>query len=503
MPDRPTPDDATARRAEFPPFRCRAFPRRTAGVLLHVTALPGPGPVGSLGDEARRLVDALAAGGFGWWQVCPLGPTGYGDSPYQALSVFAGNPYLLDLTDLTERGLVTAAEVAEVHRPASGAVDFGHLWTGLRPLLDRVGRRAATALANDGAFARFRQEQAGWLDAWTLFSALREAHGFTAPATWNDLAADSSARDAAAALQFLFAEQWRALRAYAHARGVQLFGDEPIYVSADGCDAKFRPELFQLDAAGRPTVVAGVPPDYFAADGQLWGNPLYDWGRHAADGFAWWKGRIHHDLGLFDAIRIDHFRGLHDFWSVPAGAPNAREGVWCAGPDLAFTAALGDLPLVAEDLGLLSPGVETLRTSAGLPGMSVLQFGFGGEVAGNPHYPPNIPADRIAYTGTHDNDTLVGWLAQASTEEADRLSELYGPAVTPRRLIEAVLASPAVAAFVPAQDLLGLGAEARFNTPGNPQGNWSWRLTTAQLNQLTTAAAGWRTTLAQVGRLSA
>jgi 4-alpha-glucanotransferase len=212
---------------------------------------------------------------------------------------------------------------------------------------------------------------------------------------------------------------------------------------------------------------------------------------------------VHHDLGLFDAIRIDHFRGIHDYWSVPAQAPNAREGAWCAGPDLAFTRALGDLPLVAEDLGLLSPGVETLRVAAGLPGMAVLQFGFGGEPAGNPHYPPNIAADRLAYTGTHDNDTLVGWLAQASAEERRRLEALYGPDPTAERLIQAVLASPAVAAFVPAQDLLGLGTEARFNTPGNPQGNWDWRLTAAQLDALAAQAPGRRAALARTGRLSA
>ena len=503
MTARPAPDDAPAPRVAPSAFRCRAFPRRTAGVLLHVTALPGAGPVGALGPAARDFVDFLAAAGFGWWQVCPLGPTGYGDSPYQALSVFAGNPYLLDLADLEARGFVTPAERAALGPAEPGRVDFGRLWAGLRPLLDRVGRRAATALAGDAAFARFRREQAGWLDDWARFAALREANGFTAPAAWKTTAAPAEAAAAATALQFLFAEQWAALRAYAAARGVRLFGDEPIYVSADGCDAKFRPELFQLDAAGRPTAVAGVPPDYFAADGQLWGNPLYDWDRHAADGFAWWRARVRHDLGLFDAIRIDHFRGIHDYWSVPAGAPDARTGAWREGPDLAFTRALGDLPLVAEDLGLLSPGVETLRVAAGLPGMAVLQFGFGGELAGNPHYPPNIAADRLAYTGTHDNDTLAGWLAQASPEERARLVGLYGPDPTPARLVAAVLGSPAIAAFVPAQDLLGLGAGARFNTPGEPQGNWTWRLTDDQLDALAAQAPARRAELARVGRLNA
>jgi 4-alpha-glucanotransferase len=503
MPARPAPVDAPAPRATPADFRCRAFPRRTAGVLLHVTALPGEGPVGSLGTGARRFVDFLAAAGFGWWQVCPLGPTGFGDSPYQALSVFAGNPYLLDLADLEARGLLSPAERAALRTDEPARVDFGRLWTELRPALERVGRRAAEALADDPAYARFRREQAGWLDDWARFAAAREANGYTAPASWRTDQAPREAQAAAAALQFLFAEQWAALRAYAHDRGIRLFGDEPIYVAADGCDARHRPELFQLDAAGRPTAVAGVPPDYFAADGQLWGNPLYAWERHAADGFAWWRSRVHHDLGRFDAIRIDHFRGLHDYWSVPAGAPNAREGAWCAGPDLAFTRALGDLPLVAEDLGLLSPGVETLRVAAGLPGMAVLQFGFGGELAANPHHPANIAADRLAYTGTHDNDTLAGWLAQATAEERLRLAERFGPDPQPEALIAAVLASPAIAAFVPAQDLLGLGSVARFNTPGEPQGNWAWRLTEAQLAALAAQAPARRAELAEARRLNA
>ncbi len=486
------------------PFHCKAFPVRTAGALLHVTALPGDGPVGNLGAAAHRFVDFLHAAGFSWWQVCPLGPTGYGDSPYQALSVFAGNPYLLDLDDLEACGLVTAEEKASQRRQGDEPTDYGRLWNELRPLLHKVAERGRALLATDQAFAEFRLKEASWLDDWCRFSALRESNGFTAPHTWSSQAVSEEARAEAAVLQFLFAVQWKALRAYAHQRGVRLFGDEPIYVSSDGCDAKFRPELFQLDAAGRPTAVAGVPPDYFAEDGQLWGNPLYRWDHHAADGFAWWKARVRHDLELFDAIRIDHFRGIHDYWSVPSGAPNARGGEWCQGPDLAFTNALGDLALVAEDLGLLSPGVEVLRKAAKLPGMSVLQFGFGGELAQNPHYPPNITEDRIVYTGTHDNDTLVGWYKQAQPQERARLDELYGAMESPHiTLAEAALAAPGIATFIPAQDLLGLGSEARFNTPGNPQGNWTWRMTDAQLTQLTCAADSWKQRLRAARRLSA
>ena len=484
-------------------FRCRAFPRRTAGVLLHITALPGTGPVGSLGAGARRFIDFLHAAGFRWWQVCPLGPTGYGDSPYQALSVFAGNPYLLDLDDLVARGLLTAAETSAVSRRADEPTDYGRLWTELRPLLKLAAGRGARTLPQNTAFARFREQEAGWLADWCRFSALREANGFAAPASWTIHAAPAELVTEAAVLQFLFAEQWQALRAYAHRKDVSLFGDEPIYVSADGCDAWASPRLFQLDAQGRPTAVAGVPPDYFAEDGQLWGNPLYAWDRHADDGFAWWKSRVHHDLRLFDAIRIDHFRGLHDYWSVPAGAPNARHGEWRDGPGPGFIRALGALPLVAEDLGLLSPGVEVLRRASGLPGMSVLQFGFGGDTADNPHYPPNITPDRLVYTGTHDNDTVAGWLAQAGPEERARITAHCGSSAAPHLgFAELALASPGIAAFLPAQDLLGLGSEARFNTPGQAQGNWSWRLSDLQLTVLQAAAGAWRQRLRAADRLN-
>jgi len=484
-------------------FRCRAFPQRSAGVLLHPTALPGPGPIGTLGAEAHRFIELLAAGGFMWWQVCPLGPTGYGDSPYQALSVFAGNPYLLDLVDLARRGFLTADEVSRLPRGRDRHTDYGRLWHELRPLLKTAGSRAAQALADDAGFRQFRVTHAAWLNAWCQFSALREQNGFTAPASWTVTVADDALCAEAAALQFLFAEQWQALRAQAQRHGIRLMGDEPIYVSADGCDVRAHPQLFQLDAQGKPTAVAGVPPDYFAEDGQLWGNPLYDWTAHAADGFAWWSARVHHDLRLFDAVRIDHFRGLCDYWSVPADAPNARGGAWHDGPGLAFTQALGDLPLVAEDLGLLSPGVDVLRHDSGLPGMAVLQFGFGGS-ADNPHHPDNVTADRVVYTGTHDNDTLRGWLATASPEEQANLKELLGAVDdVPGTLADAVLSTPAICAILPAQDLLGLGSEARFNTPGNPQGNWTWRLTDAEFADLARVLPSWRPRLARSRRLSA
>ncbi len=484
-------------------FRCRAFPQRTAGVLLHLTALTGNGPVGSAGAHARHFIDFLAAAGFTWWQVCPLGPTGYGDSPYQTLSVFAGNPYLLDLANLEARGLLNAEEVKAAGRIGQGHTDYGRLWNELRPLLKHVALRGSVALAKDHAFQLFKQQHATWLLPWMRYSALREQNQFTAPATWKVAKPDVELMTEAAVLQFLFHEQWLALKKYAHQKGVKLLGDEPIYVSADGCDMWAHPELFQLDRNLKPVAVAGVPPDYFSEDGQLWGNPLYDWNRHAQNNFSWWRSRVHHDLNLFDAVRIDHFRGIHDYWSVPADAPNARHGRWEQGPGIDFTQALGDLPLVAEDLGLLSPGVDMLRQAAGLPGMSVLQFGFSNPTD-NPHHPSQITPDRVAYSGTHDNDTVQGWLDHASENEKRNLAESLGTFTNgPVAIARAALESPAICAIIAAQDLLGLGSEARFNTPGKAQGNWTWRMSDAHMASLFAQAPLWREMLIQSQRTNA
>jgi 4-alpha-glucanotransferase len=485
-----------------PPFRCRAFPERTAGVLLHLTALPGKGPVGSLGAGARHFVDFLAQAGFSWWQVCPLGPTGFGDSPYQALSVFAGNPYLLDLEDLRHRGFLTHEEIQSLQRSEEENTDYGRLWHELRPALQKAAERGVKILQNHSAFREFCRNEESWLQDWCRFSALRIQNQFMAPSLWTECKPDKELYQQAAVLQFLFSEQWFALKQYATHRRVKLIGDEPIYVSADGCDLWAKPELFQLDEWQRPKFVAGVPPDYFAEDGQLWGNPLYDWPRHAADHFAWWQSRVHHDLRLFDVIRIDHFRGICDYWSVPADAPNARQGEWREGPGIAFTQALGDLPLVAEDLGLLSPGVDVLRKAAQLPGMAVLQFGFSNP-AGNPHHPANITPDRVVYTGTHDNDTVEGWMKTLSGEEQRHLHEALGHIHHPAKdLAQAALDSPGVCAIIAAQDLLELGTEARFNTPGNPQGNWRWRMTDDQLAHLFTQVEEWQYRLVKSNRFN-
>lgn len=475
-------------------FHCAAFPGRTAGVVLHVSSLPGTGPIGSLGVGARTWIDFLAEAGFGWWQICPLGPTGYGDSPYQPLSAFALNPYFIDLDDLVEGGLVTADEVRAVVHTTS--VDYSNLWHVLRPLLDLAAQRGTEKperLMRWGNLEAFRARESNWLRDWESFSAHREANNFCAPSAWNSVTKDPQAGTRAAILQCILAAQWERLRAYAHARGVRILGDEPIYVSADGCDRWAHPELFSADA------VAGVPPDYFSVDGQLWGNPLYTWERHAADGFAWWRARVGADLRRFDAVRIDHFRGLCDYWAVPRSATTARDGEWRPGPGLAFFQALGDLPLVAEDLGELSPGVHTLRADARLPGMSVLQFGFP-PTPDNPHHPDAITTDRVAYTGTHDNDTTVGWFAGLDAPTAASVRTAFGEGPIHQMALQAALRSPAVAAFTPAQDLLGLGSEARLNTPGQPEGNWTWRMSDEQLQSLRAQKAQWSALLRATGR---
>jgi len=473
-----------------------ALPRRSAGVVLHATSLPGGGPLGGMGRAARRWVDFLSDAGFGWWQVCPLGPTGYGDSPYQPLSVFALNPHLIDLVELEEEGLVAPEERREVGA-REGACDHGLAWEHLRPLLAKAAARGAAdpaRLARWGDLADYRERERGWLGGWERFAALREANGFAAPARWTTSADDAGARSRSAVLQLVAEAQWRGLRAHAARRGVRILGDEPIYVSADGADRWGAPELF---ARGE---VAGVPPDYFSEDGQLWGNPLYDWRRHAADGFAWWRSRVGRDLGLFDAVRLDHFRGICDYWAVPEGATSAKEGAWREGPGMAFFRALGPCPMVAEDLGLLSPGVHALRAAAGLPGMAVLQFGFP-RTDDNPHHPSAITADRLAYTGTHDNDTTEGWFAGLDAPTAAEARAAIGEGPVARAAWRTVLASPAIGAFAPAQDLLGLGSEARLNTPGTATGNWTWRMTEAQLAGLEARAAELRREIAEAGRL--
>ena len=437
--------------------RLSVLDRRRCGVLLHPTALPAtPGSQGNLGADARAFVDWLVQAGCSVWQVLPLGPVGADGSPYWVRSDQAGNPALID-------------------------------W-----------REAPDPLTLRAQYAQFCTAQASWLEDYVLYVALSRAHGGTPWWTWSaqlsrrDPRALAMARSPLAAElealrveQWQFAHQWTALRDYAHQRGVRLFGDLPIYVAPDSVATWVQPEQFQLQPDGQPAALAGVPPDYFSADGQLWGFPLYNWEQAQRDDFTFWRQRCAAQLSRFDVLRIDHFRGLAGYWSVPAGARTAREGQWRSAPGTALLTRLleqhGDLPVVAEDLGEITPDVEALRRQFSLPGMRVLQFGFDG-ASDNLHLPHNFSRDTVVYTGTHDNDTTLGWYRALDVESARRVDAYLAcdglasvSAQMPVALLRAAIASVAVLAIAPLQDLLALGSEARFNTPGTVVGNWRWR----------------------------
>ncbi|MDR2513445.1 MAG: 4-alpha-glucanotransferase [Puniceicoccales bacterium] len=498
------------------------FKGRHAGVLLHPTALPSRQGAGTLGNEAHAFVDFVADCGLGWWQVCPLGPTGYGDSPYQSFSVFAGNPYLLDLETLKDASLLVENDLAALRALPSKHVDFGLLWEHFHPVLKKAwcaAKNAPTRLAAFGDMRAFRKKNAAWLEDFALFTALKKHFDGTPWQNWPDNARDhhnaiathwpQSVKEDADAIvfqQFLFFAQWQALRAYATTRHVRIIGDTPIFVAMDSADAWAHPSLFQLDARGRPTHVAGVPPDYFSQDGQLWGNPLYNWEQMRNNGYHWWLQRLRAAFEMFDAVRIDHFRGFHDYWSIPAGA-TARAGQWCAGPGLDFfktvAATLGDVLLIAEDLGELNDGVHALRKATGLPGMAVLQFAFGGD-ASNLYLPHNHTQDCVVYPGTHDNNTALGWYTEATENERDHFRIYLGTdGNTPHwDFIRAAFTSPATSAIIPLQDILGKDATARFNIPGKVGGNWQWRLTLEELAHAHTFLAPTLRKLAQAtGRL--
>ncbi len=485
----------------------RAPYRRRAGVLLHPTSLPGPHGIGDLGPRARAFVDFLAEADQGVWQVLPLAPTGYGDSPYQALSAFAGNPLLVSLEDLGAEGWVADEDLAAAPRLPASHVDYAAVaaWKGalLRRAAERFRTRASHAQRAE--LAAFRAREGAWLEDLALFLALKERHGGAAWIRWDA----PLARRAAGALeaarrehareidghvfaQWAFDRQWARLRDHARARGVSLMGDVPIYLAHDSAEVWARPGLFRLDPDGNPLAVAGVPPDYFSATGQLWGNPLHDWAAQAADGYAFWIERMRTNLRLYDLVRLDHFRGFEAYWEVPAGVTTARSGRWVKGPGAAvfeaMQAALGALPIVAENLGVITPEVEELRTRFGFPGMAILQFAFGKDPQADSFKPHGYRRDTVAYTGTHDNDTVEGWWASevgpGSIRTAQDIEEERAHAraylATDGRgmswvLLRAVYASVAELAMAPLQDLLGLGAEARMNTPATPSGNWRWR----------------------------
>lgn len=475
-------------------------PRRASGILLHPSSLPAAEGlidfgIGDLGPAAYQWIDALAQAGQCWWQVLPLGPVGPTASPYQSASAFAGNPLLVSPEWLAREGLLARQELPSVHLPHH-FVDFAAVVPLKLGLLDRASetfRLRARGLLRD-EFDQFVAENSYWLEDFALFLALKEVHQGRSWQDWPEelrrrdpAALDEARRNLADALhryrfhQFAFFHQWSALRDYARRRQVWIIGDVPIFVNGDSADVWANPRLFLLDAQGRQRVQAGVPPDYFAKDGQLWGNPLYDWEAMAADDYAWWVARLRTVLKQVDLVRVDHFRGFAAAWHVPAGASHARNGEWVPGPGLAFFESLrrqlGGLPLIAEDLGLITPDVIELRQAVGLPGMCVLQFAFGGD-AQNRYLPHNYEHNSVVYTGTHDNDTTLGWYLHADEWVRDHVRRYLGRDGRDIAwdLIRAAWASTADLAIAPLQDVLSLGSEARMNTPGVAEGNWRWRV---------------------------
>ena len=469
---------------------------RASGILLHPTSLPGPDGIGDLGPEAFRWVHFLQETKCHLWQILPLGPTGYGDSPYQCFSAFAGNPLLISPALLLEEGLLTLQDLSD--RPSFPAdhVDFGNVINWKSTLLDRAFNRFQKTIDQDlnNELQAFQQQEAYWLEDFALFMAIKQANGGGAWSNWpaplrkrQSTALKQFAQDNQIAIQqhifrqFLFFRQWQALKTYANQCEIQIVGDIPIFVAYDSADAWSHPELFHLDKEGLPKVVAGVPPDYFSPTGQLWGNPLYKWHKHEETGFAWWLERFKACLRLVDIIRLDHFRGFAGYWEVPYGNPTAEIGKWMPGPGKPFLTslqnALGSLPIIAEDLGEITPDVVELREDFNLPGMRILQFAFASD-ADDPFLPHNYVTNCVAYTGTHDNDTALGYYLTAPEQEQDFMRRYLARSGDDIAwdMIRAIWSSVAVLAIAPMQDFLRLDSQARMNFPGRPAGNWGWRM---------------------------
>jgi 4-alpha-glucanotransferase len=475
---------------------------RSSGILLHPTSLPGPYGIGDLGPAALRFVDFLQASGCKLWQILPLGPTGYGDSPYQSFSAFAGNPYVVSPELLLADGLLIESDLADHPEFPADRVDFGRLIPWKLSLLERAfSRLASNSPRLRKEFSQFCIENKAWLDDYSLFMALKESQGGGAWTAWPDelrarrsSALKKAAGDLAESIsrfsfyQFLFFRQWAGLRKYANSKGIKIIGDIPIFVAHDSADVWANPELYYLNDQGAPTVVAGVPPDGFSPTGQLWGNPLYRWEVHKATGFAWWLERFRSALRQVDIIRMDHFRGFSGYWEIPAGNPTAEFGRWVPGPGADFFRAVGadlaggqpagdsTLPIIAEDLGLITPVILALRDEFHLPGMRILQFGFSGP--DDPFLPHHYVENCVAYTGTHDNDTARGWFESAPEQEREfalRYLDTDGHDFA-WDLIRAVWASVAVFAITQMQDALSLGGETRMNYPSRLGGNWEWRM---------------------------
>ena len=489
--------------------------KRSCGILLPISSLPSKYGIGCFSTEAYRFVDFLAEAGQSWWQILPLGQTGYGDSPYQSFSTFAGNPYFIDLEQLIGLGYLTREEAEQFDFGTNPSyVDYDRIYQGRYLLLHRAYENSPYALRphdrwkseaynNDRyAFETYITNNKEWLDDYALYSALK---GHFENAAWMDWDEDIRLRRPEAVrewhgklldevrfycfMQYMFFRQWKALKGYAASHNIRIIGDLPIYVAMDSADTWSHPDLFKLDEEGRPSVVAGCPPDAFSATGQLWGNPIYDWDRHRAENFAWWKSRMEHSFFFYDAVRIDHFRGFESYYEIPAEEDTAMNGTWMPGPGMDLFRALkdtiGDRPVIAEDLGFLTPEVHELLEETGYPGMKVLQFAF--DTRSDSEYQPhNYKRNCVVYTGTHDNDTSRGWLDSAPAEVREYAMKYFGATArenTVDAMIRAAMMSVADTCIIPLQDYLGIGSEARINKPSTLGNNWKWRITGRELTK--------------------
>ena len=470
---------------------------RASGILMHITSLPSPYGVGTMGKESYYFIDFLKKAGQKYWQILPLTPTGYGDSPYQSYSAYAGNHYLIDLDILVEEGLLTVEEITACNwGDDPGRVDFGALYENRMGLLRKAYARYKDT---NESFAKFRARNDSWLPEYAYYMAMKDRYDGKPWYEWPDElkhreinAFNESCRELAREIpfhcfvQFLFDRQWNALREYAHSQGVSIIGDVPIYVPYDSVDVWADPQWFCLDETLTPTDVAGCPPDYFNEDGQLWGNPLYRWDRMKNDGYRWWIRRLQAAAKRYDVIRIDHFRGFAGYYAIPFGAENARNGKWLAGPGLDFIQAvkkhLPDTPMIAEDLGFLTEDVHKLREASGYPGMKVLEFAFDGE-SDNGYLPHNHVPNAVCYTGTHDNMPLKQWLEESPEKTVEFANRYMGAPDDPLwGMIRLALSSVAELTVVQMQDYLELGQQGRMNFPGTCGSNWTWRVTAGGIN---------------------
>ena len=475
--------------------------KRSAGVLLHPSSLPYGHGIGCLGEAAYQWIDFLRDAGISFWQMCPVGPTGYGDSPYQVFSSSAGNPYFIDWAPLVEFGYIQQDSLSSLTQSEAHQVNFGSLYENFYPLMklafSNFKRDSKPLVDRYGDLEQFKSKHASWLEPYATFQSLKSKNKLKPWWEWpaedinasNDPSSAGNEFEFHCFLQFLFRSQWDELHQYSKSKKISLIGDLPIYVAPDSVDAWRNKELFQINELNEFTSIAGVPPDYFNEKGQLWGNPLYNWERNKEDDYKWWIQRIRDQLDLFEVIRIDHFRAFHDYWSIPKGSEDAVNGRWEIGPGIDFWKQVRmhfpDLPFLAEDLGDINKQVRQLRDSIGLPGMAVLQFAFDGNPK-NLYLPHNLMRDVVLYTGTHDNDTSLGWYetADESSKSFFRIYLNIDGSTPGWDMLRHAYRSVSQLVVTPAQDLLSLGTDARFNKPGEASGNWNWRMTEAQFHHL-------------------